>query len=102
MKNQTIQDFYYGNLIPNERQMINVSEIRRAAKELDTVENQLRAILQPEAIPLMERYGKLQAELASLTEADSYVDGFKTGARFMLEILDDSPENIRPIMSDGG
>ncbi len=102
MKNQTIQDFYYGNLIPNERQIINGFEIRRVAKELDTAENQLRAILQPEAIPLMERYGKLQAELASLTEADSYVDGFKTGARFMLEILDDSYENVKSIISDGG
>jgi len=97
MKNQTIKSFYYGNLIPNERQMINGSEIRRVAKELDTAENQLRAILQPEAIPMMERYGKLQAEMASLTEADSYVDGFKTGARFMLEILDDSHENFKPI-----
>ncbi len=92
MAKSTLKEFYYGNVVPAERQLINVSEIRRAAKELDAVENQLRAILQPEAIPLMERYGKLQSELSSLTEADSYVDGFKTGARFMMEILDDSSE----------
>ncbi len=102
MAKSILKEFYYGNLIPNKRQMINVSEIRRTAKELETVEKQLRAMPQPEAIPLMERYGKVQAELASLTEADSYVDGFKTGARFMLEILDDSPENIKPFISDGG
>ncbi len=92
MAKSILKEFYYGNVVPAERQLINVSEIRRAAKELDAVENQLRAILQPEAIPLMERYGKLQSELSSLTEADSYVDGFKTGARFMMEILDDSSE----------
>ncbi len=92
MAKSTLKEFYYGNVVPAERQLINVSEIRRAAEELDAVENQLRAILQPEAIPLMERYGKLQSELSSLTEADSYVDGFKTGARFMMEILDDSSE----------
>ncbi len=102
MAESILKEFYYGNVVPVERQIINISEIRRAAKELDVVENQLRAILQPEAIPLMERYGKVQAELASLTEADSYVDGFKTGARFMLEIIDDSPESIKPIISDGG
>jgi len=99
MAKSIIKEFYYGNVVPTERQLINVSEIRRAAKELDAVENQLRAILQLEAIPLMERYGKVQVELTSLTElteADSYVDGYKTGARFMLEILDDSHENPRP------
>ncbi len=92
MAKSTLKEFYYGNVVPAERQLINVSEIRRAAKELDAVENQFRAILQPEAIPLLERFGKLQSELSSLTEADSYVDGFKTGARFMMEILDDSSE----------
>ncbi len=102
MAKSILKEFYYGNITPVERQIINISEIRRAAKELDVVENQLRAILQPEAIPLMERYGKVQAELASLTEADSYVNGFRTGARFMLEILDDSPESIVPIISDEG
>ncbi len=102
MYKSILKEFYYGNVVPVERQIINVSEIRRAAKQLDTVENQLRAILQPEAIPLLERFGKLQSELSSLTEADSYVDGFKTGARFMLEILDDSPESIKPIISDRG
>ncbi len=102
MYKSILKEFYYGNVVPVERQIINVSEIKRAAKQLDTVENQLRAILQPEAIPLLERFGKLQSELSSLTEADSYVDGFKTGARFMLEILDDSPESIKPIISDGG
>ncbi len=64
MAESILKEFYYGNVVPVERQIINISEIRRAAKELDMVENQLRAILQPEAIPLMERYGKVQAELA--------------------------------------
>ena len=27
----------------------------------------------------------------------SYIDGFKTGARFMMEILDDARENLKPI-----
>ncbi len=55
MEKSILKEFYYGNVVPVERQIINISEIRHAAKELDVVENQLRAILQPEAIPLMER-----------------------------------------------
>ncbi len=98
MSKSILKEFYYGNITPVERQIINGSEVKRVAKELDTAENQLRTILQPEAVPLMDRYGKLQTELASLTEAETYVDGFKTGARFVMEILDDSHENLRPII----
>ncbi len=98
MLKSILKELYYGNIVPVERQMINGSEIKQAAKELTAVENQLRAILQPESIPLMERYGKTQAELASLTEAEACVDGFKTGARFVMEILDDSHENLKPII----
>ncbi len=68
------------------------------AKELTAAEKQLRAILQPEAIPLMERYMEAQAELTSITEAEVYIGGFKTGARFVMEILDDSYENLRPLI----
>ncbi len=97
MSKSILKEFYYGNITPVERQMVNGSEVKRAAKELSSAESQLRAILQPEAIPMMERYGKAQAELSSITEAEDYIEGFKTGARFMLEILDDSHKNLRPI-----
>ncbi len=98
MSKSILKEFYYGNITPVERQIVNGSEVKRVAKKLEEAENQFRTILQPEAIPLMERYGKLQIELASITEAEAYVDGFKTGAQFVLEILDDSHENLKPIL----
>ncbi len=98
MSKNILKEFYYGNITPVERQIVNGSEIKRVAEELDTAEKQLQAILQPEAVPLMERYGKLQIELASLTEAEVYIGGFKTGARFVMEILDDSHENLKPLI----
>jgi len=98
MSKSILKEFYYGNITPVERQIINGSEVKLVAKELDAAEKQLQAILQPEAVPMMERYGKLQVELASLTEAESYIDGFKTGARFVMEILDYTHENLKPIV----
>ncbi len=98
MSKSILKEFYYGNFVPTERQMINGFEAKKAAQELVAAENQLSAIIQPEAIPLMERYGKAQAKLTSITEAEVYIDGFKTGARFVMEILDDSHENLRPII----
>ncbi len=92
MAKSILKEFYYGNIVPVERQIINGPEVKRVAKELETAENKFRAILQPEAILLMERCGKAQVELASLTEAEVYIDGFKTGAQFVMEILDYSYE----------
>ncbi len=98
MSKSILKDFYYGNIIPVKRKMVNGSEIKQAATEMIAAEKQLRAILQPEAIPLMERYMETQAELTSITEAEVYIEGFKTGARFVMEILDDSHENLKPII----
>ncbi len=98
MVNGILKDFYYGNLIPTERQMVHGSEVMRISEELTTIEKQLHAILSPEGISLMKRYEKAHATLNAITDAENYIDGFKTGARFMMEILDDSHENLKPII----
>ncbi len=90
MSKNILREFYYGNIIPIERQIIQGSELSQAAKELAIASEQLRAKQQPEAIPILERYTKANAELNALSEVEIYSDGFKTGARFMMEILSDS------------
>jgi len=98
MNNQTIKSFYYGNLIPNERQMVTGSEIKHVTDELTKVEKLLQQVMGREAIPLLERFEKAQSTLTSITAESYFIDGFKTGARFVMEILDDSYENLEPII----
>lgn len=97
MKKRTLKDFYYGNLIPAERQMIRGSSAARAAAELSSAEKALAQSLPPELRPALERFTKAQQDLDSIMAEASYIDGFKTGARFMMEILDDTRENLKPI-----
>ncbi len=97
MKNTTLKEFYYGNLTPADRQMIKDSEISHVAAELAKVEKLLLEAVGEDAIPLLKRYEKAQSALNSITAETSYIDGFKTGARFMMEILDDARENLEPI-----
>lgn len=97
MKNRTLKDFYYGNLIPADRQMIRGSTAARAAAELSEAEKLLAQSLPPELQPALERLMKAQQELDSIVAEAGYIDGFKTGARFMMEILDDAQENLKPI-----
>lgn len=95
--NETLKAFYYGNLTPCERCMIRGSQAERIMKGLSDADKLLSQSLPPELRPLLDRLTKLQGDLDGLVAETSYVDGFKTGARFALEILSDAYENTRPV-----
>ena len=97
MYNRTLKSFYHGNLSPADRQMVHGSDAVRAVAELSEAEHRLAQALPPELQPLMERVTKAQGKVDIIMAETNYIDGFKTGARFMLEILDDVHENLKPI-----
>ncbi len=97
MRNKTLKEFYYGNLTPADRQMIKGSEISHVAAELAKVEKLLLEAVGEDAIPLLKRCEKAQSAFNSITAETSYIDGFKTGARFMMDVLDDAHENLEAI-----
>ncbi len=97
MRNKTIKEFYYGKLTPVDRQMIEGSEVSRVVAELAEIEELLLETAGEDTTPLLKRYEKAQSTLNSITAEVNYIDGFKTGARLMMEILDDTHENLEPI-----
>ena len=97
MYNRTLKSFYHGNLTPIDQQMVHGSDVARAVAELSEAEDRLAQVLPPELQSLMECVAKAQGKVDIIMAEASHIDGFKTGARFMLEILDDSHENLKPI-----
>ncbi len=97
MCNETLKAFYYGNLTPRDRQLIHGSEAARVVKELSETEKQLAQAISPELKSTLDQLVKAQGDLDSIMAEASYIDGFKTGARFMMEILDDTRENLKPV-----
>lgn len=97
MTNRTLKDFFHGNLAPADKQMVRGSEAARAAAELSDAEALLTQALPTELRPLLDRFTKAQGRVDAIMTEESYIDGFKTGARFMMEILDDTRENLKPI-----
>lgn len=97
MQNQTLKAFYYGNLFPAERRMVQGSEATRAMKELSDAEARLVRSIPSELQSDLERLTKVQGDIDGIIAEASYIDGFKTGARFMMEILDDTRENLKPV-----
>ena len=97
MTNSAPKAFYFGNLPPWERRMVQGSEAKRIVKELSETGNLLSHLLPPEFQPLLDRLIKAQGDMDGIVAETSYIDGFKTEARFMLEILDDAHKNLKPI-----
>lgn len=97
MANETLKAFYYGNLAPSEQQMVHGSRTSRIMKELSDAEHQLDQSLPEELLPVLNLLIRAQQELDSIVAEANYIDGFKTGARFMLEILDDASGDLKPV-----
>ena len=83
-----LNDFFYGNLTPYEyRQsketvMLNAEVLKEESDLLDRLsknDSEKKAVIDK----MIER----RMSLTALSERDACIEGFKAGARFMLEIL---------------
>lgn len=97
MKSGILSDFYFGNIIPTDRQMVKGSEAAKVSAELADAESKLHSMLDSGALVQLERLVKAQLTLNSIIAEAGYIDGFRTGARFMMDILDDSNEELEPV-----
>ena len=83
-----LNEFFYGNLTPYEyRQSKETKEMN--AKVLNDEEALIRTLPESEQAQrdLLEELFRDRTTLTALSERDAYIEGFKAGARFMLEIL---------------
>ena len=95
--NNILKEFYCGNLTPADRQMVKGSKIAHAMEELSKAETVLEQSLTPELLPVLKRLTDAQITLNDLTAETYYIDGFKTGARFIMAVYDNTYENLKPI-----
>ena len=91
-----LKDFYRGDISPAERQMARNSELSLATDAVAKAEDLLEQTLPPELRPLLKKLVDSEAKLNAPTAETFYIDGFKTGARFVMGILDDACENLEP------
>ena len=90
-----LEDLYYGNITPNEQQMIPGSEMKRAVDRVAKYENQLmEQIGEPEQETLTKLI-RSQHEINSITATENFILGFRLGARLMVECMDENDGDIR-------
>ena len=91
-----IGEFYLGNITPDVTVIKQTSELQKAVREMADAESFLREHLDGECLAALERL--VSAQSTSITVQERYIDGFRTGARFMLDILTGESENLAPLV----
>ena len=83
-----LNEFFYGNLTPYEYRQSKETKAMNA-KVLNDEEVLIGNLPESEQAQrdLLEELFRDRTTLTALLERDAYIEGFKTGARFMLEIL---------------
>ena len=93
-----IGEFYLGNITPDVTIIKQTSELKKAVQEMADAESFLREHLDGECLAALERLVSAQLTSSTTTAQERYMDGFRTGAKFMLDILTGESENLAPLV----
>ena len=77
-----IEDFYYGNIEPQECTTNLTAKVKKSLSELADKEEHLTSILTNKDKEFFADYVATYIKFSSLCNADSFTVGFRLGARF--------------------
>ena len=93
-----IGEFYLGNITPDVTVIKQTSELQKAVREMADAESFLREHLDGEYLAALERLVDAQLTSSTTTAQERYIDGFRTGAKFMLDILTGESVELAPLV----
>ena len=77
-----IEDLFYGNLEPQELTTEITPKLKKKLSELVKKEEELTSKLSEEEKELLSNYVSTYNEFSSISISDSFISGFRFGARF--------------------
>ena len=92
---KTLEDFYYGNITTNVKDLAPHLELKRATDRVTRFENQLAEQLDEAGQAILARLIESQQEIDSITAMENFILGFRLGVRMMTECMDANDGDIR-------
>ena len=80
-----IEEFYYGNIEPQELSTEITPKLKKKLSTLVKKEEELTAILTEKEKDLFANYVLAYNEFSSIGNSDSFISGFRLGARFIYD-----------------
>ena len=91
----TLEDLYYGNIIPGAQQIVPSSELKRAVDRVARFESQLTEQLDETGQTILAKLLESKDEAESITARENFILGFRLGARITMECMDDNDGDIK-------
>ena len=85
MRGNIIEELYYGNIDPQDHACCPKNPVKKAPDSLNDLEEKLTEQLAGENKALFLRFCNAYAEFMGESELDTFITGFRLGARFMLD-----------------
>jgi len=82
-----LEELYFGNINPNEKQFIRNSDFDRAIQIISANEAKLTELLDGKEKNLFLQLVNAQSEINGITGVESFICGFRLGARIVIEIM---------------
>ena len=84
-----LKEFWYGNIEPTEYDTSSCKEYSELQKLICRNEENLRATMSDEQKELFEKYTDCVREFQTMTDCLIFRNGFKLGARMMVEVMEE-------------
>ena len=91
MRGNIIEELYYGNIDPQDRGYHPQSPVKKVSDSLNDLEEKLTEQLAGENKALFLRFCNVYAEFMGESELDTFITGFRLGARFMMDTFLSTP-----------
>ncbi len=82
-----IEDLWYGNISPCERDIKRSSDYADALDRIVQLETELHARLNDEEKELLERFVDCSNEMCCISEREMFVRGFTLGIKLIIEVM---------------
>ena len=84
----TLEDLYYGNISPWERDIKRGSRMDKLVKLICKNEEILMSNLTEQQKETFDKFKECQSELCDITARQAFTDGFILATRIMVEVMD--------------
>ena len=84
-----LEEFGYGNIEPTEYDISSNKEYKKLVELIYRNEEKLKATMTDEQKELFEKYTDCVGENQAITDCLIFQNGFKLGARMMLEVMEE-------------
>ena len=89
---KVLEEFWYGNINPMERPFQSQRKFDKAFRLLTKNEEELLKNLNEQEKELFEKVKACYDEMIQITECQTFIKGFKLGARFFIECFENDTD----------